>query len=422
MIAFFEIKTVFFFQTVYSSQAVLVVYTEDQDNIFAFSDDNDGMFSTFQNLICGNMMQDVVKKDLELDSLNAQISLTQLPDTNLVELKVTSDNAEFSNQVTNCILNNYKQVTDMVISDVEISVIDTPSVATGPDAYPNYLYEGIKGLGIAAVINFMIVLILTVFRQTIIESEDVKNILHLNNLTKIPYIGNNQKRKQKNFNLLLSNPRIQYTFRHSFHDIRLRLEQEKNKNQCQVFMVASVLPNEGKSTVATNTAISLAQKGYHVVLVDLDLRNPSIFKILKDSHISGNIADYLKGRFCLEEVVNQYQDLPLDVIYGVKPNDDATELLLKKDFKDFIQKLREKYDYVILDVPPLYMLEDAMIVSRHCDSSLIVIKQDYVNVNEILDTLEELHSHLPHIAGTVINQARPSLFHKDEQHYGYGYK
>lgn len=422
MIGIIEIKTIFFFHTVYSSQAVFVVYTEGQSNIFEFNDNNDTMFSTFQDLMCGQMMQENIVRDLELDSLNANISLSQLTDTNLVVLKVTSSSPEHSYQIAQYIINNYSQVTDLVISDVAIAIIDTPELASSPDAYPNYLHEGIKGLVIALAIDFVIVLLFTIFRQTIIESDDVKNILHLHNLTKIPYIEVNKNRQQKNFHLLLSNPRIQYSFRQSFHDMRIRLEQEKNKNQYQVFMIGSVLPNEGKSTVAANTAISLAQKGYHVVLVDLDLRNPSIYKILKDSNICGNVVDYLKGLFCFEEIVNTYKDYSMDVIYGVKSYDDSIEILQKNNFDEFIRLLRSKYDYVILDVPPLYMLEDAMIISRYCDSSLIVIKQDYANTNEILDALEELNLHLPHITGTIINQAKPSLFHADEKHYGYGYK
>lgn len=420
LIAVNEVRTVFFFHTTYSSQSVFVIYEQGQDNIFATSDDGETMISSFSQLICGTMMQDVVKQSLNLADFPAQVSLSQYDDTNLAVLKVVSDDAQLSYDIISCILNNYKQVTDYSMSDISISIIDTPFVASQPDSYPDYLKEGIKGLIAGLVIDFVIVFVMMTLRKTIIENDDVKNELHLQNITKIPYIELGKKRR--NFYLLLSNPRIQYTFQHAFSNIRLKLEQERNNNGYQIFMIASTLPNEGKSTIAVNTAISLAQKGYKTVLVDLDLRNPSVFHILKENKICGNIGDYLKENYCFEEIVNQYQDYPLDIIYGMKSYDEATELLSKDRFSKLIALLKTKYEFVILDVPPLYMLEDAMIISRYCDSSLIVIRQDYASIASILDALEELNIHLPHISGTIINQSKRSLFNGEEHSYGYGYK
>lgn len=415
-----EARTIFFFHTTYSSQSVFVIYEQGQDNIFAVNDDGETMISSFSQLICGSMMQDVVKQSLGLESFPAQISLSQFDDTNLAVLKVVSDDAKLSYDIIQCILNNYKQVTDYSMSDINISIIDTSYVASLPDHYPDYLKEGIKGFILGVGVDFIIVLIMIVFRKTILDSQDIKNELHLQNITKIPYIKFNKKRR--NSYLLLSNPRIQYSFQHAFSNIRLKLEQEKNNHNYQVFMMASTLPNEGKSTVAVNTAISLAQKGYKTVLVDLDLRNPSVFRVLNEKQVCGNIGAYLKGDFHFEEIVNQYQNYHLDVIYGMKSYDDATELLSKEEFSKLISILRKKYDFVILDVPPLYLLEDTMIISRYCDSSLIVIKQDFAHIYHILDALEELNLHLPHISGTILNQAKNSLFKDEERHYGYGYK
>ena len=117
------------------------------------------------------------------------------------------------------------------------------------------------GLAIGIIICLVISFAVIIFRHTIIDSEDVKNVLHLNNITKIPYLNVRRKRKSKQLELLLSNPRIQYSFRQSFHDLRLRFEQENKKNQSRVFMVGSVLPNEGKSMVASNIANFTSRQG-----------------------------------------------------------------------------------------------------------------------------------------------------------------
>ena len=123
--------------------------------------------------------------------------------------------------------------------------------------------------------------------------------------------------------------------------------------------------------VASNIAISLADKGHKTVLVDLDLRNPSVLRIEEDE-LSGNIGGYLKGEYVVEEVINQYQDYPLDVVYGVDSYENAPELLSGPSLEKLIRALKERYEYVILDVPPLYILEDALIISRYCDTGRIM--------------------------------------------------
>lgn len=175
-------KTFLFFKTTYTSQSVFVVYEQDQDNIFEVSDDGDSLFSSFSGLLCGSMMQDVVKTNLGLTDFPASISLNRFNDTNLAVLKVVSQDSKLSYDIINCILNNYKQVTDYSMSDINIAIIDTPEQASKPDAYPDYLKDGVIGFAIGIIIDLGIVFILMTARKTILESEDVKKELHLHNI------------------------------------------------------------------------------------------------------------------------------------------------------------------------------------------------------------------------------------------------
>lgn len=419
-IGFFELKTILFFNTVYSSQAVFILST-DSGSTYIQSDDNDEMLSTFNTVITGSMMQETLKKELDKDVINGTITTSQITDTNLVELKVTSPNAQDAYDIINCILNHYGQVTTMVMSDIHMAVLDTPKLATAPDALPDYLRSGIKGLLVGIVIDAVIIMLYTLLRRTINNNDDIKNILHLSNIAKIPYIPGSQKLNNKMSQLLITNPGVQYRFKKAFHDIRLRIERDHKKNDTKVIMVTSTLPNEGKSVTAANTAIALAQKDHSVLLVDLDLRNPSILHILQSIDMNGNMSDYLKGKYSLEEVINHCEDMPLDIIYGVKSIEEATELLSADQFDQFIALVKEQYDYVILDVPPLYLMEDTLIISKQCDSAIIVIKQDSSHAYDILEALEELNRYVPSIMGTVLTQVKPSLFDQEMGSYGYGY-
>lgn len=408
-------RTYLSFETLYSSKALFIASNSEKGNIYTTSEENDELLSTFSSVLRSEMMNKIIMQSMDLDYVPGSVSINRIPETNLMELVVTSKEPKLAYDMIYCILNNYNQVTDIVMSDINITLFDTPKFAQKPNATPNYLNSAIKGFGLGLGISFVYVLVLSFIRKTINTNDDVKNILNLTNLTSIPMISNST-----HSSLLLSNPGIQYQIKHAFQELRLHVEQEKKKENSKVFMVTSTMPNEGKSTVSSNLAISLAQKGNRVILVDTDLRNPSVMRIIKCETMNGSITDYLNGVCSLAESINPYMDLPLDVIFGNEFSQEATEQLSKDEFENFIQLLRNVYDYVILDVPPLYMMEDALLVAKHCDRAIVVIKQDFVNAFDILDSMEELQGYT-HITGTVINQAIPSIFTPEQSSYGYGY-
>lgn len=407
--------TFFRYDTYYSSKAVLIASNSDDKNIYSSSEDGDEFLSTFTSLLRSEMMNKIIMDSMDVNYVPGSISVNRIPETNLMELIVTAKEPKIAYDMIYCILNNYNQVTDIVMSDIKITLFDTPKLAEKPNSTPEYLNSAIKGFTVGIGICVALICVQSLIRKTINTNEDVKNLLHVENLTKIQHMPNST-----HSSLLLSNPGIQYQFKHAFQELRLKIEQESKKSNKKVFMVTSTMPNEGKSTISSNLAISLAQKGNKVVLVDTDLRNPSVMRIIKEKSIEFGVIDYLRKHCSLENLIHPYMELSLDVIYGNEFSTEATEQLSKKEFEIFIQTLRDKYDYVILDVPPLYMMEDALLVAKHCDSAIIVIKQDFVNAYDILDSLEELHSHT-NIIGTVLNQVIPSIFDEEQSSYGYGY-
>lgn len=421
-VATVELKTVFFFETTYSSKAVFIVSKTSQSNIYVYNEDNADYLTTFNQLMTGDMMRKVICEELAVSYVPGNIRVARIPETNLIELSVVSDNAEDAYQVINCIMNNYSQVTDLVMSDVSLAILDTPVLAEGPDATPNYIRSGIKGVALGLMISFMMVLCHSIFRHTILNKDDVKHILHLSHLASVPYIAGIKDNKGQSKSLLLSNPRLPNAFKSAFRDLRMKIEQENKKNGTKVIMVSSAMPHEGKSMTSANITISLAQKSKRVVLVDLDLRNRSVLSTMKSASLTGTVVDYLTGKMSLDEVIYHDKDYPLDIIFGVDAYQDATELLSKSSFGNFIKLLKEKYDFVILDAPPVYMMEDALLIGNKCDSAIFVIKQDFVNAYDVLDVLEELNEHVPTIMGTVLNQVKATLFDEEQySQYGYGY-
>lgn len=412
------IQAYFFFETTYSSKAVFVTTQDEVSDLYGVSE-NDEMLQTFTSLITGSEMQKIIKKELNVNAVPGIIAIQQVEDTNLIELIITSEKAQDAYDVAQCILDNYGQVTGQVMSDVSLVVFDQPMLAETPDQEINYLNSFIKGFGTGFIVSCIIALILTVIRRKVISSEDIKNILHLSTISKVPYINSTKKRVVED-GLLINNPRIQYSFRQSFHEIRMKLEQDKHKEGHKAFMLTSTMPDEGKSMVSTNIALSLAKKGYKVILVDLDLRNPSIIQNIHTKECKATIVDYLKGNYRLDDAISHYEPYELDITFGISSDEDATALLSSPRFEKMIAMLKERYDFVIMDAPPLYMMGDALLIAQKSDSAVVVIRQDYAGIYDIQDAIEELNEYVPHISGAVLNQVRHSLFLEEDHPYGYG--
>lgn len=410
------------FQTTYSSKGVFVTKMEDSDNLFGINqdEDNDNMVSTFTSLMTGSEMQKILMNELNVSIVPGSIRIQRVEDTNLLELIVTSDNAQDAYDVAVALLNNYRQVTSQVMSDVSIVILDQPLLAKAPDAEFNYLRSLILGAGIGFIISLLLALILALTRRKVLSSEEIKKILHLTTISKIPYIAGSKKHVGEN-GLLLSNPRIQYGFRQAFHEVRMKLEQEHKKEGHKAFMLTSTMPDEGKSTISVNIALSLAQKGHKVILVDLDLRNPSVIQTIPSNNSKATIVDYLKGKYRLDDAISHYDVYGLDVTYGVSSDEDAAQLLSSPRFEKMIEMLKERYDFIIMDAPPLYMMGDALLIAQHCDSAIAVIRQDYAGLYDVQDALEELNDYVPNMSGAILNQVHHSLFLEEDHPYGYGY-
>ena len=418
-IALFAVKEVFFFNESYTSTCLFAVSTEENKNIYQVSDSDDELMSAVKSLFTGDMMQNLIKNELHINSVPATIVLEQVPETRLIELSVQASSAKDAYAVASTVMNNYSKVTNLAVQDLKLAVFNTPELPTSPDATPNYLNAILQAFIVALGLSFVMTLLHAIFKKSIINSEDIEKSLGLKTLTSVPYI--NKGKNKEIHSLLLSSPSVHYSIKKAFDDLKFRIEKEANNTGAKTFLFTSTLPNEGKTTMSMNTAISLAKDHNKVVLVDLDLRNPSIYKNLHQEQSITTILDYLQGKANVEDcIMKQSIDLP-DMMLGIHGVENAPELLEEAKLKALLSYLREHYDYIILDLPPLHMMQDALIVADYCDRAIIVVKQDYAKAYDILDELEELNDSIENILGVVLNQVTNSLFDEESNHYGYGY-
>jgi capsular exopolysaccharide synthesis family protein len=185
-----------------------------------------------------------------------------------------------------------------------------------------------------------------------------------------------------------------------------------------LILVTSALPGEGKTTVSTNLAIALARLHKRVLLVDTDLRRPSIHRAMRLTANSG-LGALLRKQAKFEEAVIGFAEIPNLLVLPAGPVNlpDDTELLVS-GFKDLAERWREQFDHIIIDTPPVLAMTDAVRMSVEADSVILVVRAGQITKNEFLQAQDLLLKVNARLAGFVLNGA--DLGSSDFRHY-YGY-
>ena len=191
---------------------------------------------------------------------------------------------------------------------------------------------------------------------------------------------------------------------------------------CTTFAVTSAKPSEGKSLTAANIAISYAMLGKKVLLVDADMRKPTQRRLWKVD-VSTGLCDFLAKIWKLEVV--KVKELPLWIVCTGTIPPNPSELLASDRMKRFVEECAKRYDYVIIDTPPINTVADAQIISTFVDGVVLVAKSGNTTSDELNTAIEAVSRAGGNLCGVVLNDLNmKSVKYSYKYKYGdkYGYK
>ena len=201
----------------------------------------------------------------------------------------------------------------------------------------------------------------------------------------------------------------------AYRSLRTNIQYSSFDKKYQTLVVTSANPGEGKSTVSGNLALVLAQGESKVLLVDCDMRRPSVHKKFRISNTYG-ISDLLVGNKKMESVAHKYND-NLTIVPSGKIPPNPAEMLGSKAMTAFLEEMKKHFDYIVLDTPPLQAVADAQILSTKVDGSLIVVRAGVTKKDAVHNAVSIINKVNGNIIGTVLNAADNS---KDKYYYYYG--
>lgn len=189
----------------------------------------------------------------------------------------------------------------------------------------------------------------------------------------------------------------------------------------KVITITSSVQNEGKSLVAFDLSKTMAESGKKILMVDADLRKSVLTAKYHIQGIDKGLSHYLTGQAEIEDIIyeTETEGFYLSVAGPLSP--DPTSLLDSDQFQKFIDKVREDYDYVIIDAPPLGVVIDAVIIGKYCDGAVLVIEQGVIKRKVVQDVIKQLKRGKVRILGAVLNKVDERIGAYGAYDYKYSY-
>ena len=375
-----------------------------------------------------NSLMDAVAKNSGYEITGEQVKRmlkgTLVEDTSIVALNVTTSDPEVSFAVATSYLNNYAQTTDKAHSNTRAIVIDEPVMPTKANADNSKLLYTLLGFVFGAGLVVGIICISIFIKDTVKLTDDITNKLNSKLVGSIIHIKKNEKGS-----LLFTDKKTGFMFIEAFKTIRAKLENTAKRHNYKTFVFTSTAENEGKTTIATNTALALAKNGKSVLLIDADLRKPSVYKTLGVSATNeAGLAGVITGEKTLSESIKYFEKFNLFLLISSQAVSESAELLSADETEEILEAVKNEFDYVIIDTPPAGLVADATILAQHADATVMIVRNDRAPMRRIRKTMEDINGTGTDLLGVIYNDADSSSAvnlikagKKSKKGYGYGY-
>jgi tyrosine-protein kinase Etk/Wzc len=329
----------------------------------------------------------------------------------------------------------------------EVSIVKPAMKAGKPFNVPSKLMILLTGLVMGSIIGMVMAFLAEVFDTSMGTIEDVEGLLGVPVLGVIPQLDHEPRPKKRPDRADPAKSRIHDLVTHydpksqgaeSFRGLRTNLQFLRLESKGKLFLITSAFVQEGKTLNSVNLALSMAQAGHRVLLIDADLRKPSVHRVFGLGREPG-ITDYVLGNYQWREVVGSISDILLGdfeiddllktpgmdnlhiVTAGTKPP-NPTEVLSSERFRQFLREAREAYDFVFVDAPPILPVADGTEIAPLMDGVLMVYTVGRIGRGVLKRAKSNLDNVDAKVLGVVLNKVKPEAgpdYFRYHSHYYY---
>lgn len=387
-----------------------------------------------------NEVIDYAGVNLSYGEVSGMISAAAVNETEIFRVTVTNPDPQEAEKIASAIAYVLPKRIGNIIDGTSAKIVDSAVVPAGPSS-PSYTRNAIIGFLLGFLVCAGAIALKVIFDTTIRSEEDIEQVCAHPVLSMVPdmlssgkkksqyYYGYGDKRgnkkraksKDQKRNEVLIGGDISFVATEAYKRLRTKLQFSfADDNNCRVIGLTSALSGEGKSLTSANLAYTLAQLNKRVILLDCDMRRPTLAEKMSLNKKPG-LSEYLTGQHEFKDVVQRYgkddEEIAFHVISAGENPPNPVEMLSSLRMERLLANLREAYDYVLLDLPPVMEVTDAMAAASKVDGMLLVVRQDYCDRIALSETVQQFSFINAKILGVVFNCTSEHA----GKHYGRGY-
>ena len=411
----------------YTASGTMYVYNANPNLVnYGYTNSSDlrsavELLDTYMVVVRSNKVLDVVAERLTVDypSITPQyiastLSMSSVAETSVVRVQCTTINPQQSADICNAVMNVAPSEIIRVVGAGKIEIIDYAAAPVAPDGYSPRQKCLIGALAGAAAAGGLLVLLFLLYRKV----RDTKELEERYTLPVLSSIRRSQKTNSDAGKFLLrqDSPMDQLE---SYAKLRMNLMYTLVGKEKHSVLVTSAISGEGKSTVAANLAFSLAMSGKRVLLVDADMRRASQGRIFHYSRKLPGLSDVLVGTCPWKDALIDTDQPGLQILPAGALPPNPSEMLDSPAMRTLFPQMEESFDMVVLDVPPLNIVSDALALAPLVAGGLFMIRQRYSDHREVRKALIQAEMGGLELLGFVFYGE--NLEHNGSRRYYYDY-
>lgn len=407
------------YEPVYRSTATYTVYMENDIlsgdggmSAYSFFYDRttaDQLAIVFPYVLRSNILQERVCRELEVSSMPAQVSVSCVTGTNMLTFTTTGSDPQATYDVLQSVIGNYSYVTEYIIGPTKLNMISSAEVPEEPINALAWQTQTLKSVLAGLLLGAVWIVLYAVLRQTVRTKEDMQRELNQTCLGVLPQVTFKRYKRKIDTNVLLNNAMLGSEFVESVRLLAAAVQSGLQKNE-KVILISSTAPGEGKSVTTLNLAAMLAKNDTKVLVIDGDLRNSGISRMLGAVTPQTGEGSY---------DILRAEQLGVDLLTFRTGQRRLWRIMRTGNLNQIMADLRRRYDLILIDTPPCGIISDAAIMASVADTALYVVRQDTVLSSRIRKGISTLMATDVRFMGCVLNGALGGLGGYGS-HYGYG--
>ena len=363
---------------------------------------------------------EVVKPYVPSPKFYSNVIVSAVRQTRIISIEVQTHDAKLCQIMANAYAGAFIGEIQNIMHMQNSQIIDQAKLPEEP-IRPRIAVVSPAAFFIGGLLAYLVFFAMTLLDSTIKNPDEATSLLDLPMIGTIPQDDELTDEKYTG-DLVLSTAGGSKSTALSEHfraaRVNLQYSIVSKKTHGLVYIITSSIPAEGKSFNSSNLAASMAESGKKVLLINCDLRKPTLQKIFK-THADSGLVNCLIGEKSFEEVVHRnVMDLPLDVIFcgPIPPN--PARLLVSEEFGKLVEEQRKNYDCIFLDTPPVLSTADAVMIGKYADAVVMVVRCGYTHSKLVQQSIDEIKRAKLNLVGMILNRYQDSV---TKRGYGYGY-